>query len=277
VDQILRYIRVRGQAPDLIHGHYADAGFVGAQVAKILGIPFLFTGHSLGLVKLARLLDQGQEEEALEERYHFSRRIEAESQALETAAVVIASTRQEVREQYQRYDHYQPGRMEVIPPGVDVSRFFPPWEEGPGSRCRQGRRTAEVDGGRGGSHRTAAAPTRKPPPDQGVISSVRRFLRDPSKPLILAMARPDERKNFSTLVQAYGENRDLRERANLLLVAGNRDDIREMPAGARRVLTDILVLVDRYDLYGSVAIPKEHAPEEVPALYRLAARRVGSS
>jgi sucrose-phosphate synthase len=33
-DQILRYIRDRGQAPDLIHGHYADAGFVGAQVPR---------------------------------------------------------------------------------------------------------------------------------------------------------------------------------------------------------------------------------------------------
>lgn len=272
-DQILRYIRDRGQAPDLIHGHYADAGFVGAQVAKILGIPFLFTGHSLGLVKLARLLDQGQEKDALEERYRFSRRIEAESQALETAAVVIASTRQEVREQYQIYDHYQPDRMEVIPPGVDVSRFFPFWEEGPGE-MQAGEDGPEVRGARG-KPQDGSGPNDKPPPDQGVIASVRRFLQDPSKPLILAMARPDERKNFSTLVQAYGENRDLRERANLILVAGNRDDIREMPAGARRVLTDILVMVDRYDLYGSVAIPKEHASEEVPALYRLAAESGG--
>jgi sucrose-phosphate synthase len=255
VDQILRYVRDRGRAPDLIHGHYADAGFVGAQVAKILGVPFLFTGHSLGRVKLARLLDQGQDEEALEERYRFSRRIEAESQALETAAVVIASTRQEVREQYQLYDHYQPGRMEIIPPGVDVSRFFPLWEEGP----REGQ--GEGAGG--------------PGPDGGIRGSLHRFLRDPSKPLILAMARPDERKNFATLLRAYGENRELREQANLLLVAGNREDIREMPAGARRVLTDILVLMDRYDLYGAVAIPKEHSPEEVPLLYRMAAESGG--
>jgi sucrose-phosphate synthase len=36
VDQIMRLVRIRGRTPDLIHGHYADAGFVGAQVAKIL-------------------------------------------------------------------------------------------------------------------------------------------------------------------------------------------------------------------------------------------------
>jgi sucrose-phosphate synthase len=76
VDQIMRMVGARGRAPDLIHGHYADAGFVGAQVAKILGVPFIFTGHSLGRVKKARLLEQGQAPEALEERYHLSQRIE---------------------------------------------------------------------------------------------------------------------------------------------------------------------------------------------------------
>lgn len=260
VDQILRHVRARGRAPDLIHGHYADAGFVGAQVAKILGIPFLFTGHSLGLVKLGRLLAQGQNPGTLEERYRFSLRIEAESQALETAAVVIASTRQEVKEQYQLYDHYQPGRMEVIPPGVDVSRFFPPWEKGPGEDPGQD---------------DAADPQGRDLPADGITAAVHRFLRDPAKPLILAMARPDERKNFATLVEAFGKNRMLRSRANLLLVAGTREDIREMPAGARRVLTEILLLMDRYDLYGSVAIPKGHTTEDVPALYRMATESGG--
>ena len=34
--------------PDWIHAHYADAGYVGALVSSRLGIPFVFTGHSLG-------------------------------------------------------------------------------------------------------------------------------------------------------------------------------------------------------------------------------------
>jgi sucrose-phosphate synthase len=37
----------------------------------------------------------------------------------------------------------------------------------------------------------------------------------------------------------------------------------------------MLRLIDRYDLYGSVAYPKSHRPEDVPDLYRLAARRHG--
>jgi sucrose-phosphate synthase len=89
------------------------------------------------------------------------------------------------------------------------------------------------------------------------------------------MARPDERKNFATLLRAFGSNADLRERANLVLVIGTRDDIEEMPSGARRVLTQILLLIDRYDLYGSVAYPKAHTADDVPALFRMAAASGG--
>ena len=53
-----------------------------------------------------------------------------------------------------------------------------------------------------------------------------RFLDEPDKPLILALSRADPRKNLSSLVRAYGESPELQERANLLIVAGNRDDIR---------------------------------------------------
>ena len=250
VDQIMRLVRKRGRAPDLIQGHYADAGFVGSQVAKILGIPFVFTGHSLGRVKKRRLLAKGQDEETLEKRYKFTRRLEAEEGALEAAALVIASTRQEVREQYELYDHYEPDRMVVIPPGVDLSRFSPP----------QGSSSPQEGGG---------------PDDPSIVQEVHRFLDEPSKPLVMSMARPDERKNFTTLVEAYGQNPQLQEAANLLLVAGNRDDIREMSAGARRVLTEILLLIDRYDLYGSVAYPKHHDPEDVPVMYRTAASSGG--
>jgi sucrose-phosphate synthase len=37
----------------------------------------------------------------------------------------------------------------------------------------------------------------------------------------------------------------------------------------------MLLLIDRYDLHGSVAYPKKHRPEDVPDLYRLAAMRHG--
>ncbi len=239
LDQLTRYIRSQERTPDVIQGHYADAGYLGAQLAKLLGVPFVFTGHSLGRVKKMRLESKG---EASEQTYRFTQRIEAEERALETAALVIASTRQEVREQYELYDHYQPDRMQVIPPGVDLSRFSPPGASWPRPAI-----AAELD----------------------------RFLTDPRKPMVLALARADERKNFEGLVRAFGETEGLREMANLIIIAGNRDDIAEMGAGQRRVLTQILALIDRYDLYGSAAYPKHHDPSDVPDLYKLAAQTKG--
>ncbi len=239
LDQLARYIRMQERAPDLIHGHYADAGYVGARLSKLLGVPFVFTGHSLGRVKKKRLESKG---EASEQTYQFASRIEAEERALETAALVIASTHQEVREQYELYDHYEPARMEVIPPGVDLSRFSPPdasW------------------------------------PRPSIADQLGRFLNDLSKPMVLALARADERKNFEGLIRAFAETDGLREVANLVLIAGNRDDISEMGSMPRRVLTQILTLIDRYDLYGSVAYPKHHDSSDVPELYRLAAQTCG--
>jgi sucrose-phosphate synthase len=241
-DHAVHHIRRVGHVPDILHTHYADAGYVGVLLSGVLGAPHFHTGHSLGRVKRERLLEQGLKAETIEARYNISRRIEAEEMTMDSAALVVASTRQEVEEQYQVYDNYGPERMEVIPPGVDLSRFRPP--------------------GRGGS---------RPP----IQREVDRFLAHPERPTILALSRPDERKNIGTLLRAYGENTELRARANLVVVAGNRDDLKSMDRGAQSVLQNLFYRVDRYDLYGHVAYPKRHAADDVPELYRLAARRRG--
>lgn len=53
---------------------------------------------------------------------------------------------------------------------------------------------------------------------------------------------------------------------------GNRDDIDEMSSGNASVLTVVLKLIDKYDLYGLVAYPKHHNQADVPDIYRLAAK-----
>ncbi len=93
--------------------------------------------------------------------------------------------------------------------------------------------------------------------------------------MILALQRADDRKNLATLIRAYGESEELRRLANLVLMVGTRDDIRQAPAGQKRVLKEMLLLIDHYDLYGSVAYPKSHTPDDVAPLYRLAAKRRG--
>lgn len=241
-DELLRHIRKICKIPNIIHTHYADAGYVGSRVAGWLGIPLVHTGHSLGRVKLQRLLEHGTKQESIEENFHISTRIEAEEITLGGAALVIASTHQEVEEQYSVYDRYQPERMVVIPPGVTLERFYPAADDWP-----------------------------NPP----IYQKLQRFLQDPYKPMITAISRPAIRKNVGTLVKAFGEDPQLRQLANLVIVLGNRDDITTMESGPRQVLTEILQLIDRYDLYGHVAYPKHHTSDDVPDLYRLTAKTRG--
>jgi len=242
IDRALQHVRSVGRVPDVIHSHYADAGYVGARLAGLLGVPLIHTGHSLGREKQKQLRARGMKQTALEDQYNISTRIEAEEIVLGTADIVVASTHQEVEEQYAEYDNYHPKRMQVIPPGVDLSRFHPP---------------ALYEG------------------NSEIARDIAKFLHKPQMPMILALSRPDERKNIAALLRAYGQSSQLQELANLVIVAGNRDAIRNMEKGPREVLTDLLLLIDLYDLYGKVAYPKHHSAVDVPDLYRLAAKRHG--
>lgn len=242
VDNVLQHVRRVGRIPDLIHGHYADGGYVATRLAQLLGVPMAFTGHSLGRVKKQRLLEKGLKESSIETQYNITQRIEAEEITLGNANLMVTSTHQEVEEQYQIYENYHPRRMTVIPPGVDLSRFHKP-------RALEGRS-----------------------PMKAVLA---RFLDHPKKPMVLAIARADERKNLAMLVRAFGENKKLCETANLIIVAGNRDDISTMDKGAREVLTQLLLLFDKYDLYGCAAYPKHHESEHIEDLFRMAVKTKG--
>lgn len=56
------------------------------------------------------------------------------------------------------------------------------------------------------------------------------------------------------------------------LIMGNRDDIDDMSGGNAHVMTTVLKLIDKYNLYGQVAYPKHHKQSDVPEIYRLAAK-----
>ena len=241
-DNALDYLNSQPHMPDIIHSHYADAGYVGTRLSHQLNIPLIHTGHSLGRTKRKRLLASGMKRDEIEQRYNISRRIDAEEETLGVAERVITSTNQENIEQYGLYDYYQPEKMRVVPPGTDLDKFHPPQDF---------------------------------ERDTSIYRAISRFLRDPNKPMILALSRPDQRKNITTLVEAYGESEELKNIANLVIIAGNRDDIRDMDSGAQEVLAEIFLTIDSYDLYGKVAYPKHHHPDDVPIIYRLAATSGG--
>ncbi|MDD5058838.1 MAG: HAD family hydrolase [Sideroxydans sp.] len=237
-DNALAFLKSQGRIPDVIHSHYADAGYVGSRLSHQLGVPLVHTGHSLGHNKRKQLLAGGIKRSEIENTYRISRRIEAEETTLGVAARIITSTQQEIEQQYGLYDFYQPERMRVIPPGTDLEKFFPP---------------------RGDEN------------DSEIARQIGRFFTQPDKPIILALSRPDPKKNIVALIEAYGESPQLQQVANLLIVAGNRDDIQDMENVPRTVLNDILLAIDKYDLYGKVGYPKHHKADDVPVLFRLAA------
>jgi len=241
-DNALAYIHEQQQMPSVIHSHYADAGHIGIQLSNLLGIPLVHTGHSLGRSKRKRLLASGTTREEIETTYNMSRRIDAEERTLGAASRVVVSTNQEIDEQYALYHYHQPDQMRIIPPGTDLDKFYPSVGDEKNSN---------------------------------IAKQLERFLTLPDKPIILTLSRPDPRKNITTLVAAYGQSPELQSLANLVVVAGNRDDISEMDSGAQEVLTNILLTIDQYDLYGKVAFPKHHTAEEAPQLFRLAALSKG--
>lgn len=242
VDALAAQLLNRRRLPDWIHAHYADAGYVGALLRRRLGIPLVFTGHSLGREKRRRLLANGLKADQIEAQYAMAQRIDAEELALAHADLVVTSTSQERDHQYARYGRFRSQLARVIPPGVDTLEFFPP----------------------------------QPGNDESAINALMApFLRDATKPPLLTICRADHRKNIPALVEVFGRSEVLRQHHNLLLILGCRNDPRQLEASQREVFQRVFELVDRFNLYGHIAYPKQHKRDQIPEIYRWAARRHG--
>jgi sucrose-phosphate synthase len=255
VDNVIEYIQEQDRIPDFVHGHYADAGYVAAHIASLFGIPLIFTAHSLGRNKLSFLKSTGWTDALADKELSISTRIEAEEMIFSQAELVITSTDYEKEELAGQYDHRLIPDYATIAPGIELDIFFPYYDyQIPGNNLSEETKQAHVR----------------------VVNELKRFHFEPEKPLIITLCRPDARKNIDVIIDAYGRDKELQAMANLAIFAGIRDDISTMEEGEQQVLTDILLAMDKYDLYGKMAIPKYHNPEkDVPELYRIAAQSQG--
>lgn len=247
VDKSIKYLKSKKRLPDFIHSHYADAGYVGTELSKFFGIPLFHTSHSLGKIKLKKLSEDGVTKDLIEKRYKITQRINNEDKALFFADMIVASTNEEVESHLHHYNNLPASKFRVIPPGINLEKFYPFNEE-----KYFDENTKQLI--------------------KHINKEYTKFFITNDKPLILSLCRPDRRKNISGLITAYGEDPELQKMANLAIYAGIRDDIQTMEDNEREVLTEILLLMDKYNLYGKMAIPKKHDTDiEVPELYRLAA------
>lgn len=255
IDNTIRYLKTQERTPDLFHGHYADAGYVARELANAFDAPLVFTGHSMGRNKKNKLLADGLAEKRIDDHYKMSTRIMREEEVIEHANLIITSTQQEIDKQYGLYENGAKPNYAVIPPGIDLEIFYPYYDV----QLDSDLLNEEVKQTR-----------------RALLNELNRFWAKPDKPFILALCRPDHRKNITGLIKAYGEDRELQAIANLAIFAGIRGNITKMEENEQNVLTDMLLQMDKYDLYGKLAIPKKHNfATEVPELYRLCAETHG--
>ena len=116
VDGIQEFAQAKGITYDLIHSHYWMSGIAAIQLKREWNVPMLQMFHTLGVMKNR----VAQTPEELEGEY----RIEGEKQVLIAADKIIAATQAEYAQLLWLYQADE-RKIMVIPPGVDVRRFYP--------------------------------------------------------------------------------------------------------------------------------------------------------
>ena len=101
---------------DLLHSHYWLSGQVAYLAKDRWGVPLVHSAHTLAKVKNAALADADTPEPR--------GRVIGEEQVVAEADRLVANTDTEVRELVELYGA-DPGRIDVVPPGVDTDVFRP--------------------------------------------------------------------------------------------------------------------------------------------------------
>lgn len=157
-------------------------------------------------------------------------RIAAERRAIVAAGAIVVSTAEEKTRQIGGYGVAVSDRVHCIAPGV------------PGH----------------------VMPVRQ----ATIVDRLDTWLDDPSRPIILAVARPVAKKNLVALMRAYAQSPALQAQANLVILAGQHE---HAAPEERAVLAELHAMAAAPELNGRVALPPRHDGADVAALYARAA------
>jgi sucrose-phosphate synthase len=238
-----------GDLPDAVTTHYADGGWMGVLLREATGLPFTFTGHSLGAQKLERLGATPENFETIEARFRFTRRIAAERAAMARAGRIITSTRAERFEQYGHplylgaVDPEDDTAFDIVPPGINERIFH-----------------ADPDGD-----------------ERGFADALRQRFGGDDRPAVLASSRLDAKKNVAGFVAGWLGDERLRERARLVLFVRGVDDpfseLDRLREDERLVLAPILASIEQAGLRDSVGFVNAGSQRQLATAYRFFARR----
>lgn len=112
---ILEFARSKGLQYDLIHSHYWMSGMAAKMLKAAWGIPVIHMFHTLGHMK-NRVAGFGEAEGEY--------RISGEQEVIQLADRIVAATPAELA-QLQWLYKADTRKVVVVPPGVDVSHFYP--------------------------------------------------------------------------------------------------------------------------------------------------------
>ncbi len=264
-----------GDRPDLIIGNYSDGNLVASLMSHRLGVSQCNIAHALEKTKY---LFSDLYWRDNEERYHFSAQFTADLIAMNSADFIITSTYQEIAGtddsvgQYESYEHFtMPGlyrvvsgvdvydpKFNIVSPGANEDVYFPYSD----SEHRLSHLKPEIDDLIYGGER--------PGDTRGVLA-------DHDKPLLFTMARLDHIKNIAGLVDWYGRSPELREQANLLVVAGHVDANRSGDDEEREQIGTMHHLFELHGLHQQVRWLGIHLEKQLAGeLYRSIADRRGA-
>ncbi|MFC1879626.1 glycosyltransferase [Chloroflexota bacterium] len=116
VEGILQFSEAKGLRYDLIHSHYWMSGVAARDLKAVWNVPVIHMFHTLGLMK-QRVARQPGEAEG-------DYRLRGERAVLRFADRIVAATPAE-QAQLQWLYHADTSKVVVIPPGVDISHFYP--------------------------------------------------------------------------------------------------------------------------------------------------------
>jgi D-inositol-3-phosphate glycosyltransferase len=116
VSRIIEFAMIKQIRYDLIHSHYWMSGIAAIQLKDKWEIPIIHMFHTLGIMK-QRVARAGEEVDG-------DYRLSGEKKVLNAANRIIAATPAELA-QLQWLYQADVSKIVVIPPGVDLSRFYP--------------------------------------------------------------------------------------------------------------------------------------------------------
>ena len=99
---------------DVVHSHYWLSAWVGRELSQALNVPHVVTFHTLGLIKMQSRAGEVEQAE----------RLVVEAEAMATSDRIIAFSPHE-RDAMARLYGANPGKVSMVPCGVDLSVFRP--------------------------------------------------------------------------------------------------------------------------------------------------------